>query len=87
MVDWKVIGERLRLLRESAGWSIEQVADYMGWHISFLKQLEQGEIRHIGVTKLDKLCTLYAVEVTDLCDDAEFDTTYRGAGKREKNKK
>lgn len=83
ILPWKTVGERLRLVRQDAGWTIEEVAHYLNITTVELKNIELGE-KILKLTMLDKLCTLYNIEDWDLLTQKDFNTTYTGAGKREK---
>jgi len=83
ILPWNIIGERLRLVRQDAGWTIEEVAQYMEITPQQLTMIERGE-KKLKLTPLLKLCTLYNIDEWDLLTQTEFNTTYTGAGKREK---
>ena len=84
ILPWKTVGERLKKVRQDAGWTIEEVAQYLNITTVELKNIELGE-KKLKLTPLLKLCTLYNIDDWDLLTQKEFNTTYTGAGKREKN--
>ena len=80
---WTIVGERLKKVRQDAGWTIEEVATYLEITPQQLTMIEHGE-KKLKLTLLLKLCTLYNIDDWDLLTQKEFNTTYTGAGKREK---
>ena len=83
ILPWNIIGERLKKVRQDAGWTIEEVAQYLEITPQQLTMIERGE-KKLKLTLLLKLCTLYNIDDWDLLTQKEFNTTYTGAGKREK---
>jgi len=80
---WTIIGERLKKVRQDAGWTITEVAQYLNITTIELKNIEHGE-KQLKLTLLLKICNLYNIDDWDLLTQKEFNTTYTGAGKREK---
>jgi Zn-dependent peptidase ImmA (M78 family)/transcriptional regulator with XRE-family HTH domain len=60
MLDYELIGEHLRQIRDSAHMSQLEVADYLGITPSALSQYEKGK-RRIEALQLEKLSHLYGV--------------------------
>jgi transcriptional regulator with XRE-family HTH domain len=56
------IGERLRLLRQEKGLTLQQVAEETGFALSFLSQLERDKVS-INVDNLQRLANFYEVHM------------------------
>ncbi|WP_158005559.1 helix-turn-helix domain-containing protein [Methanosphaera sp. WGK6] len=54
----KVIGVRLKSLREENNFTQKQIADYLDYDQSYIAKLEKGE-RNLTVYALEELCDLY----------------------------
>lgn len=65
MGERKVIGNKLKELREKAGLRQSQVADYLENTQSYLSKIEAGE-RAISVEQLEKLVELYGHDMSIL---------------------
>ena len=65
MGERKVIGNKLKELREKAGLRQSQVADYLENTQSYLSKIEAGE-RAISVEQLEKLVELYGHDLSIL---------------------
>ncbi len=83
ILSWKTVGERLKKVRQDAGWTIDEVAQYLNITSVELKNIERGE-KKLNLTPLLKLCALYNIDDWDLLTQKEFSTKYTGAGKRGK---
>src|SRR3954453_4630898 len=53
------LGDRLRALRESEGWSLREVATKAGVNHGYLSQLERGDVSQPGPAMLHKLAEGY----------------------------
>ncbi len=53
------LGDRLRALRESEGWSLREVATKAGINHGYLSQLERGDVSQPGPAMLHKLAEGY----------------------------
>lgn len=62
------IGERIRALRDKAGYSQQSVARFIGVDQSLISKIEKGE-RAITADMLEKLAALFGVELSALLDD------------------
>ena len=58
----KKIGERLRLLRQKHGLTLQQVADETGFALSYLSQLERDKVS-ISVDNLERLANYFEVHM------------------------
>jgi len=63
----KTIGRKIKKLRKQAGLTQEKLAEYLGVDRSFISKAEKGE-RALTSVMLDRLATLFGVEVTALYD-------------------
>lgn len=69
---YEVIGDRLRELRERAGYSVQDVSRILGVSVSYVTHLERGTKRPTQLMSF-ALSELYKVFVTEI--DSEFDFT------------
>jgi transcriptional regulator with XRE-family HTH domain len=58
----KGIGERLRLLRQQKGFTLQQVVEETGFALSYLSQLERDKVS-ISVDNLQRLANFYEVHM------------------------
>lgn len=63
----KTIGRKIKKLRKQAGLTQEKLAEYLGVDRSFISKAEKGE-RALTSVMLDRLATLFGVEVSAFCD-------------------
>ena len=59
------LGKRIRSLRQSKGWSQEQLAEYADLHVSYIVLLEKGANR-ATIETLDKLSKAFGLSIADL---------------------
>lgn len=59
------LGKRIRLLRQSRGWTQEQLAEYADLHVSYIVLLEKGANR-ATIETLDKLSKAFGLSIADL---------------------
>ena len=60
MVDYKIIGERLKKVRKDKGITQEVLADKMEVSIVFLSRVERGSL-HINLKRLSQICEILGV--------------------------
>lgn len=59
------LGKRIRSLRQSRGWTQEQLAEYADLHVSYIVLLEKGANR-ATIETLDKLSKAFGLSIADL---------------------
>lgn len=59
------LGKRIRSLRQSKGWTQEQLAEYADLHVSYIVLLEKGANR-ATIETLDKLSKAFGLSISDL---------------------
>ena len=79
----KVVGENIRKLRERAGFTQSNLAQFMHVDQSMVSKIESGD-RSLSVSMLEKLATLFGVTVEQLESQAdtvspEFSFAFRGS--------
>ena len=60
MVDYKIIGGRLKKVRKDKGITQEVLADKMKVSIAFLSRVERGSL-HINLKRLSQICEILGV--------------------------
>ena len=61
----KIIGENIRLLRDNAGFTQSNLAQFMGVDQSLITRIEKGD-RSISADMLEKLASLFGVTVEQI---------------------
>lgn len=61
MIDYKIVGERIKKARLEKGMSQVQVASKIGFSVAFLSRVERGSA-NISLTRLNQLCDILDVE-------------------------
>jgi transcriptional regulator with XRE-family HTH domain len=61
----KIIGENVKTLRESFGFSQTNIADFLHVNESFITEVENGE-RSLSTEMLEKVTSLFCVTVEDI---------------------
>jgi transcriptional regulator with XRE-family HTH domain len=59
------VGRKIRLLRESRGWTQQQLADMTGIGRVHVSELENGK-REAGLRMLERLAETFEISVSDL---------------------
>ncbi len=59
------LGKKIRLLRQSRGWTQEMLAEYADLHVSYVVLLEKGSSR-ATIETLDKLAAAFNISIADL---------------------
>ena len=59
------LGKRIRSLRQSKGWTQEQLAEYADLHVSYIVLLEKGANR-ATIETLDTLSKAFGLSIADL---------------------
>lgn len=59
------LGKRIRSLRQSKGWTQEQLAEYADLHVSYIVLLEKGA-NCATIETLDKLSKAFGLSIADL---------------------
>ncbi len=78
-----MIGEKIKLFRENAGFSQIMVAKFLGVDQSFISKIEKGE-RPISSDMLEKLASLFGVRL-DAFDSDTFEPSKIAVAFRGKN--
>lgn len=60
MIDYKIIGERLKKARLSKGLTQEVLSNRLGVSIAFLSRIERGS-SHISLKRLSQICDILDV--------------------------
>ena len=68
MINNKVIGENLRILRDCAGYNQQSIAKFLGVDQSLISKIEKGE-RSISTDMLDKLASLFGITTSAIVND------------------
>lgn len=66
--DLVALGKTIRVLREKAGLSQEELADVSGLHRNYIGGIERGE-RNVGVKALFRLARAFRTPVAKLFED------------------
>ncbi len=61
----KLVGRRVRELREKRSWSQEELGERSGPHRNYVGGIERGE-RNVGLENIDKLARALGVRPRDL---------------------
>ena len=68
----KVIGQNMRKIRESKGWTLEDMEEYGGWkNWQHWHKLEQGS-KSMNLVTFLRACKSLDVDFTDLLSDVEL---------------
>lgn len=59
-LDYKIMGERLRIARQAKNMTQDQLAEKLNVSIAFLSRIESGKTR-INLVRLNEICTLTGV--------------------------
>lgn len=59
------LGRKIRLLRQSRGWTQEMLAEYADLHVSYVVLLEKGSSR-ATIETLEKLASAFNISISDL---------------------
>lgn len=67
------IGERLRAIRNTLGFTMQDVQDETGMHVNKIRYVETGS-REVSFTSIYELCEAYGIQIDELVysDDTEF---------------
>lgn len=82
-------GDKIKLLRERAGFTLEQLGKRVGVGKSTVRKWETGAIENMGRDKIEKLAEVFGVSPTYLIketeegDHSEIDLQFFGAQKNE----
>ena len=60
MIDYKIIGERLKRARENKGLSQAKLASEIGFSIAFLSRIERGSSQ-ISLKRLSEICDILGI--------------------------
>lgn len=63
-IDFLAIGNRLRYLRETHGWSLAYASDKSGLSESTIWKYETGNISNLKQSTIENLCSLYNVNAS-----------------------
>lgn len=80
MLDYRIIGERLKLKRKSSGLTQEEVAELVNITVVYLSKIENGHVR----PTLDLLCQICDIVGLDLGDLFSSVSTNSAAYQNEK---
>lgn len=61
----KMIGENIRVLRDKAGFTQTNLAQFIGVDQSMISKIEKGE-RGLSAAMLEKLCALFGVTIEQM---------------------
>jgi len=61
----RLLGQRIRLLREGRGWSQEELANRCSRHFTYIGRIERG-LQNVTVTVLYEIATALGVEIAQL---------------------
>lgn len=61
----KMIGEKLKKIREDKGLTLREVADKTGIHFTYIGKLENGQHK-ANLEMINKLCKFYNISVSSL---------------------
>lgn len=64
----KTLGERLRLLRNNKGWTIEALAEETGLSMGYISQVERDK-SSLSIVSLSAICEALGVEMQDVLTD------------------
>ena len=57
MIDYKIVGERIKKARKMKGLSQEELCKKIGFSVAFLSRIERGS-SHINLTRLSQICEI-----------------------------
>ena len=73
MVDFKVIGARVKFYRQKAGLTQQALSDLMEVSSSYISQIERG-LSEVSIRRLDKIAGLIGTNLQSLVADANSDS-------------
>lgn len=73
MIDYKIIGERLKKARLSKGLTQEVLSNRLSVSIAFLSRIERGS-SHISLKRLSQLCDILNVNIGAIIDGTSQDS-------------
>lgn len=72
MVDYKVIGRRIKKYRKRANLTQQDLSDHLGVSTSYMSQVERG-VTVVSLRRLDEIAELIGTGVQNLVADANED--------------
>ena len=75
MIDYKIVGERIKKARLEKGMSQVQVASKIGFSVAFLSRVERGSA-NISLTRLNQLCDILEIEEGILLNGTSLTSNY-----------
>ena len=67
------LGKRIRMLRQSRGWTQERLAEYADLHVSYIVLLEKGANR-ATIETLHKLAQAFDISISELVRSIDGET-------------
>ena len=75
ITDMKIIGSRIRVLRDKTGLTQKHIANFIGVDQSLISKFEAGE-RAISTDMIDKLSALFCCPVSELVSEINETSAY-----------
>lgn len=72
-LDYKIMGERLRMARQNKGMTQDQLAEKLNVSIAFLSRIESGKTR-INLVRLNEICTITGVSESYILNGTSEDS-------------
>ena len=73
MLDYKIIGERLKKARKSKGITQEKLSHEIGVSIAFLSRIERGSSQ-ISLKRLSQVCNILQIEAGQILNGSSEDS-------------
>lgn len=75
VLDYIIIGERLKKARLDKGLTQEQLAEKMDLSVAFLSRVERGST-HINLTRLNQLCSILGISEGEILNGVAVSSDY-----------
>ena len=66
-IDFKLIGQRIKIARKKAGWSQEKLAELAGVHRTYIGMIERAE-KNITLCNIEKIAKALNIEIQKLLE-------------------
>ena len=74
MIDYKIVGERIKKARKMKGLSQEELCKKIGFSVAFLSRVERASSR-INLKRLSQICDILEVDIGTILSGTSNDTS------------